>query len=86
MFLHKWKISWQAENQERYCSCWLAGGIFCSFSSTISVLTGIMCMKATFWSDALYLTRTGHYGGKAVFKGRECRKLIENRDILKTLL
>ena len=29
---------------------------------------------------------TTHYGGKAVCKGRQCRKLIENRSILKSLL
>ena len=43
-------------------------------------------MKATDWSDMLSLTRDGHYGGKAVFKGRQSRKLLENLDKLETLL
>ena len=43
-------------------------------------------MKATDWSDALSLTRDCHYGGKAVFNGRQCRKLLQNLDKLEALL
>ena len=67
-----------------HCSSGPFNDLFDALDATLKAYKSTM--KATFWSDALYLTRTGHYGGKAVFKGRECRKLIENRDILKTLL
>ena len=45
-------------------------------------------MKATDWSDTLSLTREGHYGGTAVFKGRQCRKMLKTENIgkLKSLL
>ena len=52
-----------------------------------SILMQKKCaMTALDWSNALGMTRGFQYGAKLQFNGRQCKKLLNNLDILKDLL
>ena len=69
-----------------HCSSGPFNDIFDALDLTLRAYKSTM--KLTDWSDTVYLTREGHYGGKAVFKGRQCRKMLqpEHMNKLKSLL